>query len=246
MSIVFASASSQRLDNTATGIVTAYPFTLYGWFKFTSAKPTSGWPTFMGPNQDFDTFATLRYVGQFSTDALEARLEDGSGAGSQRTMAGVGGDTWFNGIANFASATSRTIYVNGTGGTPDTTNITFPTLSRFHVGAQWNSGTYAGYIDGECADIGIVPASPTSGEIADYAAGISGQVVWPAGVYSSRNGERAHWDLLTNTDLTDVINSIVLTAQGSPTTGTHPTLGYGGGGANAVPLLMHRRFLGNL
>lgn len=236
MSSVFASASSQRLDNTATGIVTAFPFTLYGWFKFTTAKPVIGYPTFLGPNQDFDTFATMQYRGQFVTDTLEARLEDGSSGGSQVTMASIAADTWFNGIAVFASATSRTIYVNGTGGTPDTTSISFPSMSRFHVAARWNSGTYDGYIDGECADIGIVPAAATSGEIADYASGISGKVVWPAGGFGGRNGERAHWDLFDNSDLTDVINSIVLTAQGSPTSGTHPTLDYGGG-ASIVPIL---------
>lgn len=236
MSRVLVSASSHRYDNTATGIVTAFPFTLYGYFKFTGSKPTTGFPTFMGPMLDFDSFAVIRYRGQSSQDTLDARQEDGSGASSERTMASVAADTWFAGAAVFASATSRTIYVNSTAGTTDTTNLALPAVNRFHVGALWNSGSYAGYIDGEVADVGLVPAAATSGEIADFASGISGQVVWPAGAYGSRNGERAHWDFFGDTgpNETDVINSIVLTANGTPAQGTHPTLDYGGGGGSPV------------
>lgn len=243
MSIVFASASSQRLVNTSTGVIASYPFTIYGYFKFTSSKPTSGYPSFISLGLDFDTSLTLLYAGQFSTDELWAFAADGSDSHGARTMSGVSADTWFNGVAVFASATDQKAYVNGTAGTTGTGSIPFPSVNRVTVGAFWNSGSYNNHIDGECADIGLVPKEATSGEISDYASGISGKVVWPGGAYSSRNGEREHWDLFDNTDLTGTINSTVLTANGSPTSGTHPTLDYGGGGSSGGLMFIsrHRR-----
>ena len=133
MSRILVSASSHRYDNTSTGIVTAFPFTLYGYFKFTGSKPGSGFPTFLNCGLDFDSFANIRYRG--ATDDLDARLEDGSGASSLRTMASVSAGTWFTGVAVFTSSTSRTIYVNSTAGRAGTTSLALPAGNRVRVGA---------------------------------------------------------------------------------------------------------------
>lgn len=244
MSRILVSASSHRYDNTSTALITAYPCTIYGYFKFTGSKPTSGYPTFINIGLDFDSFLSLLYAGQFVTDELWAQAADGSAGNSVRTMASVAADTWFSGVAVFASATSRTIHVNGTAGTPDTTNIPLPAVNRIHVGAQWNSGSYANYIDGEVADVGIVPAAASGAEITSFASGVSGQVVWPAGAYSSRNGEREHWDFfgVSGPNETGVINSTVLTANGTPAQGTHPTLSYSG--ATGAARIIGGRILG--
>lgn len=224
-------ASSNGYVNL-TPIITAYPFTIYGWGLF-QTKPTSGYTPFAAVNAGGYDGADVYYQGQFTADEVIAHVETGGGEQSAASLSGVTTNVWFNYVGVFTNSTDRRIYLNGSAGSASTNAKALPTLNRVTVGCRWNSGSsYHEFLNGDVADIGFVPAAASAPEIASYAAGNSGKIVWPAGSYGGRSSERVHWDFfgVSGPDETDTINGIVLTAMSTPAQSTHPSLSYGGSG----------------
>lgn len=151
--------------------------------------------------------------------------------------------TWRPVLYMMDGAANRTIQINTTAQS-GTLSRTPTNLNRLGLGIYIDTDDVNyGFQDAviEVADVGIVPATPTAGEITDFVTNNkSGKVVWPAGSYGGRSAEREHWDLFEAGDLNanevGVFNSTALVPTSAPANATHPTLDYGSSTA-LIPIL---------
>ena len=83
-------------------------------------------------------------------------------------------NTWSHGAAVFASATSRSAYLNGGGKITETTSATpAPGLTTLHVGGYFSGSTLFGPMNGRLAEIGIWDAALTDDEVISLSKGVS-------------------------------------------------------------------------
>ena len=84
-----------------------------------------------------------------------------------RTTTGFTAGTWYSACAVFASATSRSAYINGGSKATDTTSRTETTLNETLIGAFVNNGpTYSQFFGGGLADAAIWNVALSDAEVA--------------------------------------------------------------------------------
>jgi hypothetical protein len=150
--------------------ITAVPLTLACWFYSDSIALNQ---TLIGiydasvANQWF----TLQAMGAVIGDKLWAQVQGGIGGAQAATSSGYSANTWHHACGVFASATSRTVYIDGGSAGSDAANKTPSGLDRITVGYMGDSTpTYA--LSGRVAWASIWSAALSAVEIASLAGGI--------------------------------------------------------------------------
>lgn len=161
MARTFVSASGDKIQ-VASAVLTAMPLTIACWFNAT----TLGSAHRMVSLTD-GTINNRFQVGISVANAVLALIASGGSSANATSSATITAGTWFHCAAVFASATSRTAYLNG-GNTG--TNATNLTPSGLNVTVLGNDGTTT--CNGTVALPAIWNTALSAGEIAALAAGL--------------------------------------------------------------------------
>ena len=118
----------------------------------------------------------------------------------------------------FASASSRTAYLDGTAGTENTTTVgTFDASDTYSIGAwEWVGATIR-YMDGQIGEVGMWNVALTAAEILVLAAGYSPLLVRPESLVS-------YVPLVNNDPYQDHFDNAAFTVGGTPDTAAHPPI----------------------
>lgn len=228
MSRVF-NANLSNYMSAGSALVTAYPFTIAGWFKTGDiATAQTIWSAADAASDDEDWF-----LGMHSDATITSRVKAGGGGFSSFTAGTVSANTWVHVAGVFASASSRTPYLNGTAGTTETTAVTPSNLDNFIFG-QLRRLNPAQPVDGKLGYWGLWNNALSGANITSLAGGALPSAVSSGTLVS-------WWRMLgTASPETDHQSSNDLTITGTVTgdTGDNP-ISEGGGGSdhNSLTLL---------
>lgn len=131
----------------SSAVVTAYPFTMSGWFQTSSSA--SSYLMTLGSSNSTNNFQGIRmFSGQ-----LYARSVESGNASDATTTNTYNDNSWHHVVAVFSSATDRKIYVDGILQASDTTSRTFSaSINRTAIGGLNNNSetpdsNFAGKLD---------------------------------------------------------------------------------------------------
>jgi len=232
MSIVL-NGSTQSAER-ATGLVTAYPYSLVAWIK-PDLNTSADNIIFCGDTAASDEYTLIKYSGQRGGDparAFASSLAAGSSNAEDATT-GLAG-AWHQIVGIFASATSRKIIVDDDAPVEATASVT-PLFADFDV---VNVGRFSGssktnYFDGKIAYAAVYNIALSGPDVLDL------QTSSPASVQAA--SLLALWTFRTDSnDANDSsVNGNDLTLLNTPTfdSGDNPSLS----GAGIIPLIMHHR-----
>jgi hypothetical protein len=169
----FTRASSNYASSDTTP-VTAVPLTMACWFY-----PTDGttYQQLMGLHKRSDNGSSnfsgffLEFNGQ-STDYISATTGAGAAASTANSTAGATLNAWNHGCAVYASATSRTIYLNGGNSATNTASRVPSGVDSIAVGHSYWS-TRANFLNGRLADAAIWNVALSATEAEALARGVS-------------------------------------------------------------------------
>lgn len=166
MSRAFASASSQYLEY-AGAIVNDYPYTLSCWF----------YPTDLTANRallgvyDNTVLNKFFYMGVNSTSKVFHAAQN-TVLRSSPTTTTCSLNTWNHACAVGASATSRSVYLNGGGKATNTNNVALAIGNRTAIGRR-SLSTPDQYMDGRIGEVAVWSAALSDAEVAALGAGAS-------------------------------------------------------------------------
>jgi hypothetical protein len=169
MARLFTSASSQYLENT-NAVLTSMPFTMACWFR-SSDLTTTQTAMALGASGSNDRWA-LFLAGAQAGDFLQAASVQSGTTTAAATTTGFSADTWHHGCAVFASANSRSIYIDGGSKGSNAGSSTPGTPNRTSIGARNSSGVYGVFMSGRIADAGIWNVALSDAEVAALAKGL--------------------------------------------------------------------------
>jgi hypothetical protein len=194
--------------------VTAAPLTIVAWFNpaaVTAQMVIGGVITSGGTAQGY----SLVVRGNVASDPLAAT--DAGTATARSSINGCVANSWQHGAGVFVSATSRTVYLNGTAGATDTTDTTTTSTGRLEVGrARSGAGTLSPF-NGSLAEFAIYNAALDADEVAALAKGYSPRMIRPSALMA--------YVPLTASVLVD-LRGAPLTSSGSPAVSDHPRIIY--------------------
>jgi hypothetical protein len=206
----FVAASAQYLSGAAP--LTATPLTIAGWFN---PNTSAGAICCLGNNSAINEFLLYANAG-----SLYIYTKDNGGAGNVSVQASSSYSTgvWSHAAAVWASATSRSIYLNG--GSKASTGVTSVTptgVNALFIGGQINGGSLANQFDGLIAEIGIWNVALNDAEVAVLALGISPLLIRPEALvfYAPVSGGSPEPDFVSRKNLTLV---------GTPAVVAHPRM----------------------
>ena len=165
-------------------------------------------------------------VGEYIESTVGGFIQGVATAGSDwvttGTLALPSTGTWFTVILVVASATSRTLYLDGSAGSTLTTSRSPAGIDKFTFNDYISGGShFPGDGIWEIAEADALPFVPTAEQMTAYAAGYSGKVVWPLG-----GTGRDHWDLFGNGNELGLYSGNTITLTGSPAKADHPRTVY--------------------
>lgn len=115
-----------------------------------------------------------------TTETILARTGSGTASSASQTAGALTAGTWAHAGAVFASATSRTAYLNGTAATVETTSRIPAGIDRTEIGVEYHtSGTLAQPWNGQIAEAAVWDVALTDAEMAALAKGVSPLLVRP-------------------------------------------------------------------
>lgn len=199
MAYNFVASSSQCLSSSSTPI-TAPPFTISVWFR---RGTISGTPTVVGLCQNSSNGAaqvlTIRSDGKLAAGTYNPA--NGTYDQSLSSIATTS-NVWTHGAGVWASITSRTVYLNGTAATTNTTSINPSNINSIGIGATVRP-TFSDQYNGDIADVGIWNIALTADEITSLSRGISCQLIRPQNLLFFAPLIRSAQDLARNLSLTN-------------------------------------------
>lgn len=173
----FVRASSQSLDATGSVLVSALPMTISIWFRPSNLTDLQNL-VIVNNSSLTDTGCYIVYRADQAGKPLGAvnRHADTS-FGEADLNSGFSSGVWAHCAGVFSSASSRSVFVNGSKAT-NTTSSTPPTaMQSIHVG---HYATAVSYCDGQLAELGIWNVALTDDEITALARGLSPLRVRPS------------------------------------------------------------------
>ena len=164
----------------------------------------------------------LQASGNLAGDPIQARCY-GSALGSALSTTGYSADTWHHACAVYASATSRTAYIDGGGKGTDATssnpvNIDNTTIGAIYYLPAGGPPGYDGLMSGSIAEAAIWDVALTDAEVAILATGVSPRSVRPESL--------VFYVPLVRDDDEDVVGGLSLTAVNTPSISAHPRVFY--------------------
>ena len=177
MAYAFASASSQYMRATVSGYTLANsPMTMHAWIRpsgLTSFPAIIAAGVLTG-NVDRNVLAQAG-----SNIAVTA---NGGGTVGQviTTTGGITQGNWHAVGGVFASASSRTAYINGVNSGTNTTTIgTAVAATDISIGSRYAAGAWGNFFPGDIAEVGVWDAALTAAEMLSLARGMSPSLVRP-------------------------------------------------------------------
>jgi hypothetical protein len=215
MARTFVSASSQYLERTAA-VLTDYPVTIAVWVRPATVDIVQ---TPVALSQSGGTARCLMQISGTNNITAFNAATGGGASGFSSSTGTVSANTWHHGAAVFTSATSRTAYLDGVAGTPETTNVAIAGMDRTNIGARYNT-TIGAYMNGDLAEAAMWNVALTAGEIASLAKGL-------APIAVRIDSLVAYWPLIGRASPEyDVVGGFAMTLTNTPTTGAHPRIYY--------------------
>lgn len=162
-----------------SAVVTAAPLTMACWFR-----PVNVTTNFSLMSLSVNTGATDRFVlqaaGAVAGDPVRLQItQAGTTSNAATSASGYTANNWWHAAGVFTSSTSRKAFLNGTGGTADTTNLTPSGVNRTGLGYHTTSGTRGVYMNGRIAEAAIWNEALTDAEIAALAKGYRPSLIRP-------------------------------------------------------------------
>ncbi len=211
MAARLTSASSQ-FYSLASVAISAYPFTIVGWFKpatFTTRQTLVSIGASASSNK-----LSINYDGTGTPKALRANVS-GSSSDSWNNSTGVTNATWHHFALRITSATVRELLLDAAGKVAGSaTSIAYPAgLNRSRIGQQADSGGGSFY-DGAIEHVGIYNIAVSDAMLTQLATpGCDCRDVEPSSL-------AVLWELQTATDVADYCGAKALTQNATPTTDT--------------------------
>jgi hypothetical protein len=168
--------SSSYMEATSTP-VTAEPFTMVCWFNPTNVS-TDGAIMAIGNSAGTNRFQ-MNMNGATGGDTIAISSVGASTATSSSTNLFTA-NTWHHAAAVCASSASRTIYLNGVQGTPNTTSITVAGVNNIMVGARWSGGVRGFFANVKTAEVAIWNIALTTDEILSLSKGFAPYLIRPS------------------------------------------------------------------
>lgn len=161
----------------ASAVVAGSPLTLACWFNSDSAtaNQTLVSITNAGGQERF----ILRASGAVTGDPIQAISVAGNNSSAADSATGYSANTWHHAAAVFASATSRVAYIDGVGGTAETTSRTVGTLTTTRIGVTVGAGVRTQYMNGRLAEVAVWNVALDAAEIAALADGYRPSLIRP-------------------------------------------------------------------
>jgi hypothetical protein len=187
-------------------VVTAVPMTYSAWFDTDRSSGYEAWMT-----QSL-TALTDHFFGDIS--GLQVRAEQrGNTVGAVALSSSFTTGQWRHACSVFTSNASRTAYVDGVAGTPNTSSLTqTANPTNLNIGARTRSST-DGYFDGDLAECAIWNVALTAAEITALAKGFSPRRIRPQSLLFYAPLVR---------DIADFRAALALTNNNTATVSTHP------------------------
>lgn len=203
MAYDFVAASSQRIESNATFAALSYPVTLSCWMR----------PDLTGTlryafSMSHATLVSALSLGQDASNYIVAEENRGAATGTSQSAATLSAGTWYQVVGIFNSASSRTVYVDGTAGTGNTTAITAGTYGRPTIGVRNRNLAYTGYFDGKVGECAVWNVALNDDEIMSLALGFRASLIRPRSL-------RYYAPLAGNTN--DVRDNVAATSTNGPT-----------------------------
>lgn len=174
MAAAFDSLSSKYLS-TGSAPATTYPVTMACWRNL----PAFGSPgVLMSLNANAGNNDLIRLVVLNETGETNASVIASLVSGTSFSSAGTA-NIWQHSAGRFTSSTSRQAFLNGVGGTPDTTDLTPTGINELLIGARRFGGAVGLYLDGSIAEAAIWSAALTDDEILSLAKGFTPDQIRP-------------------------------------------------------------------
>lgn len=193
----------------ASAAVTAYPFTMSCWmYPDTLTAARTGLA--LGPQ---NAAAVTQRIGMNSTSAF-ANSEGTGGVFSATTSVAPSTGQWSHIAGVFASATSRSVFLNGGNKVTDTNSVTFSTaINRTLIGIRLRSNIYANGMDGKIAECAIWDTDLTDAEIESLSKGVRADLIRPQNL--------AFYAPIIRETI-DVVGALAPTTNGTPAVYQHP------------------------
>lgn len=159
-------------DYVSAAITPTYPYSFACWFRttnMTQTKPIIGFNNATGNRYD-----QIWFRGAVAGDPIDILSDAGAGQVITRSTAGTTTGVYHHACAVIASATSRTVYLDG-GNSATTTTSVNPTVDTFNV-ARWRESDF---FAGDCAEAALWTVALTADDVAALAKGISPLLVRP-------------------------------------------------------------------
>lgn len=213
MARLFAAASSQYLNRTSAP-VTALPMTLHCRARI-DTLPSAPWILNLTEIGNDNLWVA---IAPSAGGVFRALHKDGtvSTVATHGVTATLG--QWYATTAVFASAASRSIYVDGVGKVTDTTNApgSIANLGQVNVGAYVGLAV-SNYLDGAIADVAIWDVALDDDEVAALGKGVSPLLIRPQNL-------KAYWPLFGVADPEPGRwkDTLTLTLFNAPTKADHP------------------------
>lgn len=175
MAYDFVAASSQRIEANSSFAALSFPFTLSCWARpdLTGTLRT----LFSMPRA---TFASNIALKQSAGNLWQAVHVYGGTTGASSSSSSLSTGTWVHLVGVFNSNTSRTLYVDGSAQTADTTTVTTGTFKLPTLGyLQSPVGTFSQPYDGKLAECAVWSVALTDPEILSLARGFRPTLVRP-------------------------------------------------------------------
>jgi hypothetical protein len=215
----FPNSTASRLT-LASSAITAAPVTIVAWVRLTAVGTVGR--VIAGVNNSASASARNAFqLVMNTTETILARTGDGASFNSSETAGTLTAGAWAHAGAVFASATSRTAYLDGTAATPDTNSRVPSGINQTTIGlTSHSSGTLANPWNGEIAEVGIWDVALGDAEMKALAKGISPLLIRPASLVY-------YWPILGkyNPEI-DRISGGALTVTGTTQAAAHPRIMY--------------------
>lgn len=197
------SGGAALLQYLGTQGVSAYPLTIAAWIYTTTND---------NDQRIFEVIGspTTSFIRLYLTTTVVRGQVSFEGSGAFASGASYSLNTWLHVVFVLTSATHRIIYVNGSAGTANTINVSFPAgLDNLRIGAS---------VDGLVAELGMWEVALSATEIGVLADGFSPLAIRPDMLLSYYPITGAHDPEM------DIIRGNSATLVSSPTAAAHPRI----------------------
>ena len=213
----FDNGSSEYLEIDSAP-VTAAPLTIAAWGNVDETWQSGVIASLVDASSGNDWFLVrTKYQsgpGEYTCNVY-ARSSDGLPEVDSTTTFAIGG--WHHLCGVFASASSRSAYLDGGAKATITDTITPSGIDRTSIGRIGDS-TPAGYFEGKIAEVGIWNAALTDAEVASLALGVSPLLVRPQSL--------VFYAPLIRDEDRDIVGGLALTPVNTPSIAAHPRVIY--------------------